>query len=145
MTPVALNYGPIPRLEEALDNAKKTNQWFEAIVLMTIQLERHGFFEVRDYLESCEVDSRLIEGLIERKSLQQIARYLLILKKIDKSEFNTIDRIRKERNEYIHRKGKDYGYLIGTKATKTYEPLVREALRILKEKLNAVRGYATPG
>jgi hypothetical protein len=141
----SISYGPIPRLEEALDNAKKTNDWFEAIVLIAIQLERHGFFELRDYLESCKVDSRLIKDLIERKSLQQIAGYLLILKRIDKSEFNTIDRIRKERNKYLHRKGKNYDYLIGTKATKTYEPLVREALRILEEKLNVVRAYATPG
>jgi hypothetical protein len=148
VTPLTLTYGPIPRLEEALDNAKKTNDWFEAIVLTAIQLERYGFLEVREYLESCKVDSRLIEELTERKTLQPIARCLLMLEKIDKSEFNTIDTINKERNKYLHRrgnrKGKKKDYLMGTRATKTYEPLVRESLRILKEKLNAFRGYATP-
>lgn len=144
MNPIAWDTGPISVLEEALEEAKKTGNWFEPIIFCAIQLERYGYKEIRTYFESVRIEPDLIENILDKPPIRfsRITDYLLKMKKIDEKEHNIMHRIGEERNKFMHRK-KGYNYLIGTKAKKEYEPLVKEAIRILKEKLNAVRLYAS--
>ena len=124
--------GGIDKLEILLDN----KQWPEAIFFSAIYLERHGYFAVKDYLEDKKVASKLIKEFLGRTSLSQIARYLLALGIVTEKEKNLIGRINEERNKFVHRREK-YEYLIGTRAKEQYTPLVREAIKILREKLHA--------
>jgi len=142
MTPIVRNTGPILKLEEVLEEAKKTKDWFEAIVYSAIQLERYGYLEMKDYLESLDVSPKLVSKILETKRLSEIAKYLLTIERINNEEYTFMIRINEERNKFIHRK-KGYDFLIGTRANQEYEPLVKEAIRILKEKLNAIRLYVS--
>ena len=121
-----------------IQNAKEREDWFTAIVLSATQIERHGYLEVVEYLESFEVDSKLIEKTFERVYLRQIAEYLLILDKIDKNEYNAILKINTERNNFIHRR-KEEEFKRGKEGKKLYSKLIDEAIRILIEKLNVKR------
>lgn len=135
MTPAVWDYGPIPMLEEALNEAKNTKNWFKAMVYSAIYLEKYGYLSVKNNLESLNVNPKLCEKILYRISLRRINDYLLSGDIITKQEFDTIETINNERNKFVHRK-EGVKYLIGTKATQTYEPLVKEAIRILNEKLN---------
>ena len=136
--PIAWNQGPIPNLEQELKDAKKTKDWFIAVIHSAIQLEKYGYILIREYLEFKKVNPQISDKLLERIRLREIAEYLLLLKIIDKSEQKVIQKIGEERNKFVHRKtGSDY--FIGTRANVEYEPLVNAAIRILKEKLNAQR------
>ena len=121
-----------------LEKARNESDWFTAIVLSATQLERHGYLEIKEYLESLNVNSRLIDRLLEKTYLSQIAGYLLAIKKIDEKEYRTVMKINDARNKFLHRR-KEEKFERGAKAKGEYEPLVNEAIRILKEKLSAVR------
>jgi len=73
---------------------------------------------------------------LARTSLSQIAQFFLTLGMITEKEKILIGRINEERNKFAHRREK-YEYLIGTRAKEKYTPLVKEAIRILREKLSA--------
>jgi len=138
---VALDRGPIPNLEYELEEAKKTKDWFNAIIHSAIQLEKYGYIAIREHLDSKRVEPKILDKLLERIHLAEIADYLVLIDVIDKEECKTIKKIGEERNKFVHRKtGSDY--FIGTRANVEYEPLVKAAIRILKEKLNAERYFA---
>ena len=141
MTPVVWNHGPIPVLEEALNEAKNTKDWFEAMLYSAIYLEKYGYLSIKNYLESLKVNPKLCKKILHRIKLRRINDYLLSVDIINKQEFDIIKTIAEERNKFVHRK-EDRKYLIGTKASQLYEHLVMEAIRILKEKLNAVKLFA---
>ena len=141
--PTAWNRGPIPDLERRLEEAKKTKDWFNAIIHSAIQLEKFGYIAVREYLESKDVEPKIADKLLERISLREIADYLCLMDITDKQEYDVIKKIGEERNKFVHRKtGSDY--FVGTRANVEYEPLVKAAIRILKEKLNAEKLWAFP-
>jgi len=140
MVRMAWDRGPIPIMEKARDDP----DWFKAIVFSAIQLERHGYLTIKEYLGSIDVNAKLIEKLLERKHLYEIAEYLLTIGKINNKEFRTIKAINKERNNFIHRREvKQFAH--GEQAKIKYKPLVNEAIRILKEKLNVVRLHVSKG
>ena len=123
---------PIPIIQRALDKP----DWFQAVVFSAIQLERHGYLTIKEYLESLDVNAKLIEKLLERKHLYQIAEYLLTIGKIRNKELRTIKAINQERNNFMHRREvKQFAH--GEQAKIKYLPLVNQAIRILREKLNA--------
>ena len=128
----------IPVIEAAMER----KDWFTAIVLTATQLERHGYLEVIEYLESLNANSDMVEEIFEKTSLTQIAKWLLAIKKIEKKEYKTIMKINDERNKFVHRRekvGEEEKFKRGAEGKKKYEPLVKEAIRILKEKFSVVR------
>lgn len=136
MTPLAWNTGPIPVIEEA----KNKSDWPQAIVLSAIHLERYGYFAVKEHLESLGINcnEKSLKEVMEYLHLNEIALFLLAVKRIDYNEFLKIRQINSIRNKFMHRR-ETYNYKIGTRAKREYEPLVNEAIRILKEKLNVVK------
>ncbi len=70
--------------------------------------------------------------------LKGIAEYLLVIEKIYSDEYRKIRTINQERNNFIHR-GKKEKFERVEKARKKYGPLLNEAIKTLKEKLNVVR------
>ena len=139
----AWNKGPLPNLEYELEEAKKTKDWFNAMIHAAIQLEKFGYIAVREYLDSKLVDPRVSDKLLEGIPLREIADYLVLLNVIDKQECKIIQKIGEERNKFVHRKTGS-NYFIGTRANVEYEPLVKAAIRILKEKLNAEKFVVFP-
>jgi len=121
-----------------LKAATEKSDWFTAIVLSATQLERHGYLAIKDYLESLKVNLKVIDKILERIHLYGISEYLLAIGKINDKEYKTIKKLNEERNKFLHRREKKR-YARGTEADKKYEPLVNEAIRILKEKFNVVR------
>ena len=132
MMPIAWYTGAIPKIEEARDK----QEWFNAIVLSAIQLERHGYLQIKKHLRSLKLKYR--KGDLERLSFPEIALFLLALKKIEANDYEKMLAINRVRNIFIHRR-EIYKFSVGTKAKAEYEPLVNEAIRILKERLGAVR------
>jgi hypothetical protein len=123
-----------------LEKAKDDLDWFTAVVLSSIQLERHGYLMIKEHLESLEVDFR--KDILEKLSLSQIALFLLAIRKIDSNEYGTIMEINSERNKFMHRR-EAKRYARGAEARKKYDPLIEEAIRILKEKFNVMRLYVS--
>jgi len=128
----------ISRLERAIEES----DWFTAIVLAATQLERHGSMVIKDYLQSLKVDSILTDKMLEPLYLIDIAQCLLTMKKIDKKEFNTLMKINTARKHFVHRREKEK-IKHALQAEKEYGALASEAIRILKEKLNAVRLFVS--
>ena len=122
----------------ALKHAIRKKDWFTAIVLSATQIERHGYLEIKAFLKSMNIDSDLVDKILKKTYLSQIAGYLLTIKRIDKNEYTAIMEINKARNKFVHRREKEE-FERGAEAKKKYEPLVNEAIRILREKLNAER------
>jgi len=120
---------------QKIDDARDEGDWFTAIVLSTTQLERHGSLEIRNYLEELKVKPLIIEYILKRLYLRQIAGYLLTLEKIEKKEHDTIIKLNDERNYFVHRQEKEE-FKHSKEAKMKYISLVNEAERILKEKLN---------
>jgi len=121
-----------------IEKAKKESDWFTAIVLSAVQLERHGCLEIKEYLENLNVKSELIDRILKRKYLYEIAEYLMVIGKIDSEECKTIKTVNEERNNFIHRRGEER-FKRGLEAKDKYAPLIDDAIRILKEKLNVLR------
>ncbi|MCK4483117.1 hypothetical protein KAU55_07790 [Candidatus Bathyarchaeota archaeon] len=137
---MAWDYGPIPIIEDARDKS----DWFKAVVFSAIQLERHGYFAIKEYFESLNVDAKLIDIILKRIHLFQIAEYLSTIGKIDSEEYRAIIDINEERNKFMHRR-QTKNFARGTHADRKYKPLVNEAIRILKEKFNVVRLHVSKG
>lgn len=127
-----------------IDKAREESDWFTAIVLSATQLERHGYLALKEYLESLKLNPKLIEKLLNRKHLSQIAEYLKAIEKIDNVEYETIKTINEERNKFLHRR-ETKAYARGKEAKEKYEPLVNEAIRILKERFSVMRLYVSRG
>jgi hypothetical protein len=132
MPPIAWYTSSIPNIEEARDK----QEWFNAIVLSAITLERHGYIKIKRHLSSLKLKYR--KDNLENLSLPDITLFLLALKKIEVNDYEKMLDINSVRNKFIHRRD-IYKFLVGTEAKAKYEPLVNEAIRILKEKLGAVK------
>jgi len=140
MVRMAWDRGPIPIMEKARDDS----DWFKAIVFSAIQLERHGYFAIKEYFEDLDVNAELIDKILKRIHLHQIAEYLLAIGKINSEECETIKRINEERNKFMHRR-ETKRFASAIDADVKYKPLVNEAIRILKVKLNVVRLHVSRG
>jgi len=127
-----------------LETAIEESDWFTAVVLSATQLERHGYLATKDYLKSLKVNRKVTDKILKRIHLYEISEYLLAIGKIDNKEHRTIVQLNEERNKFLHRR-ETKRYARGIEATKKYEPLVKEAIRILKEKFNVVRLYVSKG
>jgi hypothetical protein len=132
MVQMAWDRGPIPIIERAIDD----RDWFKAIVFSAIQLERYGYFVVKEYLESLDVDYN--EDILEHLHLSQIALLLLTIEKINTTEYKAIMEINTERNKFMHRRVTKR-FQRGKDADRKYKPLANKAIRILREKLNVER------
>jgi hypothetical protein len=130
--------GPIPTLKNYLLTAIKTKNWFNAVVFSAIQVERYGCDRVRLHLNSLKVEESLIEAMLDRVSLPTIAKYLKAIGDVDETEYKTIKKLNVARNNFVHRTAGSH-YLVGTTANEIYEPIVKEAIRLLEEKLDARR------
>jgi len=140
MAPVILSQGPIPKIEEARDRSN----WFEAILLSAIHLERYGYFAIEEHLKSLRVKYRKKD--LKNLHLASIGLFLLAIKRIDDNDYRQILKVNGIRNKFMHRRDVyKFKPTIGPKAKEEYEPLVNEAIRILAEKLDAVRGYVFRG
>lgn len=134
MSELPINTGPMKVLKALRDEAKRSKDWFESNVLTATQLERHGYIALKDYLGSLKVNSKLTNRMLGNIRFRDIADYLEIIGKIEKTECRTIKKLGEVRNEFVHRK-KGYNYLIVTRANAEYDPLVTEVIRILEEKV----------
>jgi hypothetical protein len=137
LSPLVIDRGIIDKLRQLAEQSKVDGDWFQTFVVVAVYLERFGDQEIRHYLETLHVSSPLIDKLLERKHLIEIAKYLLALEVIEKEEFATLEKLNHERNKFIHRRKKDPP-LFGRDATRDYTPLIDEGIRILEEKLHAV-------
>jgi len=117
MSPIDWYTSAISRIEKARDK----QEWFNAIVLSAVQLERHGYLKIMKHLESTKVNYR--KGDLEKLSLPEIALFLLALKNIEADDYNKMLDINRVRNKFIHRR-ETYKFSVGTKAKDEYEPLV---------------------
>lgn len=125
-----------------LEGARKESDWFTAIILSATQLERHGYLAIKEHLRSREVNSKVIDKILERIHLYDISEYLLAIGKIDNEEFGTLRELNEERNKFLHRR-ETKRYARGKEADKKYDPLVKEAIRILKEKFDVIRLFVS--
>ena len=114
MTPIAWYIGAIPKIEEARDK----QEWFNAIVLSAIQLERHGYFKIKKHFESLKLKYRKDD--LENLSLPEIALFLLALEKIEPNDYNKMLDINRVRNKFVHHR-ETYKFSVGTKAKDEYE------------------------
>jgi hypothetical protein len=121
-------YVSIERITEAL----KAHDWFKAVVLSAIEMERHSYHMIREHFESAKCDYR--NDVLKNMSLPQYALVLQAMRKINNADLNTIMDINTERNSFVHRATKTPKR--GLEADKAYEPLVKEAIRVLVEKLD---------
>lgn len=138
MVRMAWDRGPIPIIERVIDD----RDWFKAVVFSAIQLERYGYLAIKEYFESLKVDAKLIDKILKRIHLFQIAKYLLAIGKIDSEEYRAIIEINEERNKFMHRREtKDFAY--GRHADRKYNPLVNEAIRILMKRFSVKRLYVS--
>jgi len=134
MVQMAWDRGPIPIMERARDD----RNWFKAIVFSAIQLKRYGYLAIKEYFEHLKVNAEVVDKLLKRIHLIQIAEYLLAIGKINSEEFETIKQINEERNSFMHRRDTKR-FQRGKDADRKYKPLVNKAIRILEEKLNDMR------
>jgi hypothetical protein len=118
----------IPPIEAARDS----RDWFKAVVLCAIQLERYGYLTLKKSLDSLEID--YVKDSLEKLFLPQIALFLLAQNKVTSAEYHTILSVNTERNRFVHRK-EIVKFLQGPEAGDKYTPLVNESIRILSEKL----------
>jgi uncharacterized protein YutE (UPF0331/DUF86 family) len=88
-------------------------------------------------------DPSFAEAILKRINLLTVADCLLELKIIEKTECEILTKLNGIRNDFIHRTAKDPN-MFGTEATKKYEPLVKEAIRILRDELDGYRLSAFP-
>jgi hypothetical protein len=127
------------KLEE-IREAVKEGDWFTAMVLSATELERFGCERIQDYLKSGKIKSEIASRILESFYLRDVAECLLMMKTINKEEYKEIMEINEHRNKFIHRREKRK-ILYGKEAREKYEPLAKEALRILKEKLCVVVAF----
>jgi hypothetical protein len=121
-------------IEQARDNAN----WFDSILLSSIQLERHGYFAIKKHLESLKL--KVKKDDLEKLHLVSIGLFLLALQKFDERDYADVCKINSVRNKMMHRRDAyKFSPTFGQKAKEEYEPLVNGAIRILEERLGVAR------
>jgi len=121
-----------------MEKAVREGDWLTAVLVAAIQLERHGYLVMKDYLKSRNVHPKLIEQILQKASLSQIADYLSIIGKITYEEHNIIMKINDERNNLVHRR-EHVRYAYGKAAAEKIPPLIEQSIWILKQRLDAVK------
>lgn len=125
-----------------IEKAVREEDWLTAVLVAAIQLERHGYLVLKDYLKSRNVHPKLIEQILQKTSLGQIVEHLSIIWRITYGEYDTIVKINNERNKLVHRRER-VRYAYGKAAAEKIPPLIEQAIRILKQRLDAVRPFPT--
>ena len=128
---------------EIIDKAKAEHNWFTAIVLSAVQLEHNGCLKIKEYFLSLHVESKVVDSVLENFHLRDTIRCLRALGTIDDKEESKMMEINNERNRFVHRGTKEK-FKRGKEADLKYDPLVAEAVRILKEKLDVMRVAVFP-
>jgi len=123
---------------DKMEKAVREQDWLTAVLIAAIQLERHGYLVMKDYLKSRNVHPKLIDEILQKTSLSQIAEYLSIIGKITYEEYDIIMKINEERNKFVHRR-EHVRYAYGKAAAEKIPPLIEEAIRILTRRLDAVK------
>ena len=121
---MAWHRGPIPSLENAIEE----KDWFKGLVLSVTWLERFGYLKLKKCFALKEIKS---DKLLERLSLREIALFLYGLEEIDKTTYDRIIKVNKERNKAVHQK-ENRAFFRSKEANKKYEPLIREAISCLR-------------
>jgi len=127
-----------------IEAAEARGDWFTAIVLCATQIEYNGCVKIKEHLTSLKVDTDLADAVLEPLYLRDVVECLLVMKVIDKKERGTILRINKARNDFVHRR-ENVKFKRGKEAEEEYQPLVEEAKRILREKLDVMRLFVGKG
>lgn len=139
MTPLVLyTRAKLEKIREAINY----EDWFTAIVLSATELERFGCEAIQDYLINKSVGRKLAETIIKPMYLTNVVDCLIVMGVISEKERSKILEINEQRNNFIHRQRKAK-FPYGKEARDKYEPLAKEAIRILKEKLNVVKGFVS--
>ena len=124
MSPMAWHTGPIPSLEKTIEE----KDWFKGIVLSATWLERYGYQKLKEYFTSKEIK---LDKSLRRLSLWKIVLFLYELEEIDKTTYDRIIKINKERNNAVHQK-ENRAFFRTKEADKKYEPLIRDAITCLR-------------
>ena len=135
MAKIGFHTGPLPSLKRAIKEAK-TNGWFQAIVLAAVNLEHYGFLELKFHVNSLDLHYKAED--LDALHLRHIALMLYVTGKIEQQDYDIILRINSLRNKVMHRRMKRRT-LIGKEADEQIQPLIEDTIRILQEKLNAVK------
>jgi hypothetical protein len=133
---------PIP----AIQTAMRKPDWFQAIIISAVQLERFGYFMVKEHFRKLKLKDNkgkvvnvdkedVLLRFIDRLYLPEFGVFLLGIKKINFADYQSIILINDQRNQLMHHREKSNP--IGKEVVEKYEHLVNEAIRILREKLDA--------
>jgi hypothetical protein len=123
---------------ETIEKARAEHNWFTAIVLSAVQLEHNGCLKIKEYLLSLHAEPKIVDSVLEKFDFRDTIRCLKAMGIIDTKEEKKMQEINTERNHFVHRSTKEK-FKRGKEADLKYDPLVVEAVRILKEKLDVMR------
>ena len=123
---------------ETIKKARAEHNWFTALVLSAVQLEHNGCLKIKEYLLSLHAEPNIVDSVLENFNFRDTIRCLKALRIIDAKEGKKMQQINTERNLFVHRSTKEK-FKRGKEADLKYDPLVVEAVRILKEKLDVMR------
>ena len=123
---------------ETIEKARAEHNWFTAIVLSAVQLEHNGCLKIKEYLLSLHAEPKIVDSVLEKFDFRDTLRCLKALGVINAKEEKKMQEINTERNHFVHRSTKEK-FKRGKEADLKYDPLVVEAVRILKEKLDVMR------
>lgn len=123
----------LKKIEEAIDK----RDWFTAIVLSATQIERHGSRKIKQHLTEHEIKPELCDALLEMLYLMDIAKALKIIDIITPKEYKRILELNTERKSFIHQR-EHKTFKKGKEAEEKYKPLIIDAIKILREKLDVV-------
>jgi hypothetical protein len=124
---------PIATIEQARDKS----DWFQAIVMSAVQIERFGYFAIANKIQDSIKDetkteaTSLIYESLDHMYLLQIAELLLTIKAIDSKDIKIIETLNGFRNSFVHQRY-ERKVLKNKEAEMRYKPIVDEAIRILK-------------
>ena len=94
--------GPLKTLKKAMDDG----DWFRGIVLSATYFEAYGKFKIREYLGKNRID--IGKDKIERLKLNQVITIMHALKIIDEKTYQTMLKIKKKRDDLVHKKHEIY-------------------------------------
>lgn len=123
---------------ETIENARTEHNWFTAIVLSAVQLEHNGRLKIKDYFLSLHAEPNIVDSVLEKFDFRDTVRCLKAMEIIDAKEEKKMEEINTERNHFVHRGTKEK-FRRGKEADLKYDPLVAEAVRILKKKLDVMK------
>jgi len=123
---------------ETIEKARAEHNWFTAVVLSAVQLEHNGCLKIKEYLLSLHAEPKIVDSVLENFNFRDTIRCLVAMGIINAKEAKKMEEINTERNHFVHRGTKEK-FKVEKEADLKYDPLVVEAVRILKEKLDVMR------